>query len=196
MVISLSILLLLFNKQNVKLNWSTETEVNNFGFEIERKAVDESKQSNWIKIGFIKGNGNSNSRKYYSFIDEPLGGKNFLYRLKQIDYTGEFTYSVEVLAELNLENNFVLHQNFPNPFNPETKIKFSIPYDSKVKLTLYNSPGEKVDELLNVNLSKGIHEYALNGKKYSSGYYLYNLTAYSVNGDKIFSDSKKMILIK
>ena len=82
--------------KDVFLNWKTETEINNFGFDIERKTID----GQWEKTGFVNGNGNSNSPKTYSYIDpNPIGGSKFQYRLKQIDNDGQFEYSeaVEVM---------------------------------------------------------------------------------------------------
>src|SRR5690606_23034945 len=79
---------------SVKLNWQTETEINNYGFEIERKVgSSQSSIGNYEKIGFVNGNGNSNSPKQYTFTDEGLMAGKYNYRLKQIDDDGQFEYS-------------------------------------------------------------------------------------------------------
>ncbi|MDP2363200.1 MAG: hypothetical protein Q8M94_05470, partial [Ignavibacteria bacterium] len=89
----------------VQLNWQTKTEVNNYGFEIERKTSDEQ----WEKIGFVNGNGNSNSPKDYLFVDKNLfGGSKFNYRLKQIDNDGQFEYSDMVVVQV-VPNKFELY---------------------------------------------------------------------------------------
>ena len=113
---------------SIKLNWQTATEVNNYGFEIER-----SQNSVWVKIGFVKGNGNSNSAKVYSFTDaQKLSGK-YSYRLKQIDNDGVFEYSKVIETYFELPETFNLSQNYPNPFNPITKIEYQLPATSNVK---------------------------------------------------------------
>jgi len=120
-----------YENGNVKLNWQTATEINNYGFEILR-ATDNSKlqMTNWEKIGFVNGNGNSNSPKNYTFVDSnPPSGK-LQYKLKQIDYDGKFEYSNVIDIEVNAPVVFKLEQNYPNPFNPSTTIKYSIPMSS------------------------------------------------------------------
>ena len=88
----------------VILNWSTATEIDNYGFDIER-SIDYKE---WQKIGFVEGHGNSNSPKQYSFTDKnPFGGGKFQYRLKQIDTDGKFEYSNVVELEI-IPNEFVL----------------------------------------------------------------------------------------
>ena len=109
------------------LEWSTATEVNNFGFEIERadplNPSEGGTFGNWITIGFVKGNGTTAERQDYSFTDEGLGGTVF-YRLKQLDYDGTFEYSDVVEVNSVNVNTIKLAQNYPNPFNPTTNIKF------------------------------------------------------------------------
>jgi hypothetical protein len=181
---------------SVTLNWTTATEVNNYGFEIQRSVVN-NQRSEWKKIGFVEGNGNSNSPKDYSFIDENVSAGNCLYRLKQIDYNGGFSYSSEV--EINVEaipTEFALYQNYPNPFNPSTTIKFGLPLDSHVTLEVFNILGEKVVMLINQRISAGIHNYQLSTDNYqlTSGTYIYQLRA--TNQNKTFTDTKKMLFIK
>ncbi len=89
-----------------QLNWETATEVNNYGFEIERSIVSEedafeTESYDWEKVSFVEGHGNSNSTKIYSFTDKNLvGGSKFVYRLKQIDIDGTFEYSDVVEIEV------------------------------------------------------------------------------------------------
>lgn len=184
-----------------QLKWETATEVNNYGFEIERSlAVNDNEPSeskselNWEKVTFIKGHGNSNSTKTYSFTDKNLvGGSKFIYRLKQIDIDGTFEYSDAVEIEV-LPNKYELLQNYPNPFNPETNIKFSLPEDAKIAVNIYNVLGERVATILNKELKAGFHQVNFNttsaGYKLSSGVYIYTLET------KNFSQVKKMILMK
>jgi hypothetical protein len=174
------------NEDQVKLNWTTQTEVNNYGFDVER----QTKNGRWEKVGFVNGNGNSNSPKEYSYIDKSLiGGSKFLYRLKQVDNDGQFEYSDVVEVEL-VPNEYSLSQNYPNPFNPSTKIRYQLPNESKVVIKVFNILGSEVMELLNEQKQAGIYEAEFNASSLASGTYFYKISAGN------FVQTKKMILLK
>ncbi len=184
----------------VTLNWQTATEVNNYGFEIQRSVVSSQlsvvsdQRSEWETISFVEGNGNSNSPKDYSYIDENVAVGNYLYRLKQIDNNGEFSYSSEV--EVNIEaipTEFALYQNYPNPFNPETTIKYSVPEQTYVTVKLFDISGSEIKTLVNEVKPAGVFELKFNANSCGglpSGVYFYKLTTEN------FSSIKKMILMK
>jgi len=179
----------------VKLNWRTETEVSNYGFEVERiQDYKNEKLQDWVKIGFVKGHGNSNSPKDYSFIDDltltPNLTHTLYYRLKQIDTDGKFEYSKVIEVDLGSPTKFELSQNYPNPFNPSTTISFSLPQSGNVKLTVYNLLGEQVAELVNGFREAGIYTINFNAENFNSGFYIYKIEASS------FIKSRKMILIR
>ncbi|WP_337872797.1 multiheme c-type cytochrome [Ignavibacterium sp.] len=182
----------------VLLNWETATETNNHGFEVERRQGEK-----WTRIGFVEGKGTTSEISKYSYTDNPkqlgLNGTVY-YRLRQVDYNGVGTYTRELKVNLSeIVDKFTLAQNYPNPFNPSTKIKFTLPYDSNVKLTVYNINGEVVKELVNGLYTMGEHEVVFNMgdvKGTASGIYLYNITATSVDGSKSFNQTRKMVLIK
>lgn len=171
---------------SVLLSWTTVTEVNNYGFELERK----SGVTDWKKIGFIEGSGNSNSPKQYSFTDKNLvGGSKFQYRLKQIDNDGRYEYTD--IVEVNfIPKEFALYQNYPNPFNPETKIRYQLPKESKVSIKIYDILGSEIRELLSEQKEAGIFELEFNAVNLPSGTYIYIMST----GD--FVQAKKMILLK
>ncbi|MEP0862519.1 MAG: T9SS type A sorting domain-containing protein [Ignavibacterium sp.] len=181
--------------KSVKLKWVTATEINNFGFEVERSLIsDGGNNLSWEKIGFVSGSGNSNSEKSYSFTDlHPSGGSKFSYRLKQIDNNGKYIYSNVIEIEL-IPAVFELSQNYPNPFNPSTKIRFSIPNVgfelAQTVLKVYDVLGNEVATLVNEEKPAGIYEVEFNASKLSSGIYFYKLSAGA------FTDIKKMTLIK
>ena len=183
------------NRGAVNLNWETNSEVNNYGFEIERNNKQEVTGETWKKIGFVNGNGNSNSPKSYSFIDKtPLGSSKFQYRLKQIDNDGQYEYS-DIIEITFTPNEYALYQNYPNPFNPSTKIKFSIKQDNLiVKIYLYSILGEKVATLVNKIYQAGLHEVEFNATNLPSGVYVYKIDV-GENGTN-FTSVKKMILLK
>ncbi len=145
----------------INLEWQTATEINNYGFEIERQILKQVQNDSevWEKVGFAEGHGNSNSPKEYSFIDQSVQNGKYSYRLKQIDFDGQFEYSDEIEIEVNfLPTEFALFQNYPNPFNPTTTIKYSIPtvetghapsLQLNVTLKVYDILGNEIATLVN-----------------------------------------------
>lgn len=172
----------------VELRWATATEVNNYGFEVQKSEAG-NQSAEWVTIGFVKGNGNSNSPKEYSFTD-PLD-LNLCYRLKQIDNNGTFKYTNAIEVGSGILN-YSLGQNYPNPFNPTTIISYQLPVDSKVVLKLYDIIGNEVAVLIDEYKQAGYHNYPLSIVNYqlSSGIFYYKIQA----GD--FIQTKKMLLLK
>ena len=177
--------------QNVKLNWATETEVNNYGFEIERMLDVKGQTSNsWEKIGFVNGSGNSNSSKNYSFVDNKIQGGKYSYRLKQIDNDGQFEYSNTIEVDIKVPLEFALNQNYPNPFNPSTKISFQITEVGFTSLKVFDVLGNEISTIVNEELQAGNYTFDFEAQDLTSGIYFYKLQSNS------FVKTKKMILIK
>ncbi len=101
--------------------------------------------------------------------------------------------AIENTTELPTE--FSLSNNYPNPFNPSTKIQFSVPSNAKVALVVYNALGQEVARLADKEFSAGVHSVDFNSAGLSSGVYVYKLTASGTNG-KSFMASQKMLLMK
>jgi hypothetical protein len=183
----------LAGKNSVELAWNTATEVNNYGFDIER-AIHSGLNGlrDWQKIGFVSGNGNSNAPHNYSFTDNSAMFGTYSYRLKQIDRNGNFEYSKEVEAAVTMTpNTIVLGQNYPNPFNPETNIEFAVPISGYTTLKVYNTLGEEITTLVNGNIEAGVlHQVTFKGSNFPSGLYFYTLRSGS------FVETKKMLMIK
>ena len=139
------------SKNNVvELQWKTATEVNNYGFNVERTST--ALGMIWEKIAFVQGHGNSNSPKEYSFTENlahDLNLNRVQYRLKQIDFDGKFEYSEVVEVKIETPSQLMLQQNYPNPFNPETTISYHIPSASHVTLKVYDVLGKEVATLVN-----------------------------------------------
>jgi sugar lactone lactonase YvrE len=177
------------HNQQVALNWRTATENNNKGFEIQRKVDD----NNWIVIAFKNGNGTTTNPNNYSFADNisSLNANKLSYRLRQIDFNGQSQFSSVVLVDNTIPVNYTVSQNFPNPFNPSTIIKYQVPQNSFVSLRVYNSLGQEAATLVNGMANAGNYEVHFNASNLSSGVYYYIIKA----GDN-FVQIKKMILIK
>jgi hypothetical protein len=169
----------------VILKWTTATETNNQGFEIQRKS-----SADFETLGFVNGNGTTTQSQSYSFSDNEVGGGTYSYRLKQVDFNGTFSYSNEIEVDVASPLTFSLSQNYPNPFNPTTKINYSIPFDSKVTISVYTVTGELVAELVNENVVAGSHSVDFNGSNLASGMYIYKMAAGN------FTQTNKMILLK
>jgi hypothetical protein len=178
-------------ESNVILNWSTATELNNLGFEVQRS----SKGNEFVTAGFVNGQGTVTEIQNYTFTDKNLEVGNYSYRLKQNDYDGTFEYSNVVEADVIAPDVFALDQNYPNPFNPSTKINFSLAADSKVTLTVFDVLGQEVANLIRGNVAAGSHEINFNASNVNSGVYFYRLDATGVDGTN-FTSVKKMILTK
>ena len=181
----------------VNLNWTTATELNNLGFEVERKSESEL----WRTIGFVEGKGTTTETQNYNFVDDlfSVSDSKIFYRLKQIDFNGTYEYSEEIEV-VSVPTSFSLRQNYPNPFNPSTKIKFTIPSVETTRrvvfttLKIYDILGNEVATLVNEELPAGEYEVEFNPasstENPASGIYFYKLQAGS------FVETKKMILMK
>ena len=173
---------------SVDLSWKTLEEINNSGFEVERKNVESQ---SWQKVGFVEGHGTTSISYIYNFTDRNLASGVYNYRLKQIDYNGNFEYhnlSSEVV--IGTPVSFALSQNFPNPFNPETKINFQIPTDGFVSLKVFDNSGKEVATLVNQSMTAGFHTSNFNASTLSSGVYFYRLETQG------FVKVMKMALVK
>ncbi len=176
------------SEYSVQLLWETCCEVNNAGFEVERKQPT----TDWQMIGFVQGRGTTSEVQRYEFSDNAAPTGTMLYRLKQIDFNGTFSYSPIVETVVGAPTAFALNQNYPNPFNPETRIGYRLPVASDVKLELYDMLGRKLATLVNARQDAGAYLIAFNAQtlNLASGIYFYRLQAGN------FVETKKMILMK
>ncbi len=182
-----------FNATNVEnkiiLDWSTATETNNRGFEIERSASNHE----WKSIGFVEGNGNSSEPKNYTFADEPTTRGKYFYRLKQIDFNGTYRIYGPIEINLDLPLQFSLEQNYPNPFNPSTVIGYQLSASSNVTLKIYDVLGNEVATLIDNEWKEaGFYNFQLiiNNYQLTTGVYFYRLQAGN------FTATKKFVLMK
>jgi hypothetical protein len=187
-------------QNNILLSWATATELNNLGFEIERRKalnIKSETTSGWEKIGFVEGNGTTTELKSYSFTDENVITGRYNYRLKQIDFDGTFVYSNEIEVDADFTpTEYVLYQNYPNPFNPTTTIKYSLPFESEVKIVVHNLLGEKIMELVNGKQGAGYYEVNWDAGSIASGIYFYTIEAKAVDTGQNYKTVKKMILLR
>lgn len=175
------------NLNNVTLYWTTTSEINNLGFAIERSVNN----GEWLNVGFVQGHGTVTTASSYVYVDRNINPDKYNYRLKQIDYNGNYEYynlSGDVL--IGSPDKFKLSQNYPNPFNPSTVINYEIASNSNVQLKIYDISGKEVMTLVNELKEPGRYEATFNGSNFASGVYYYKLTAGN------FTSVKKMFLVK
>src|SRR3990170_3919242 len=172
---------------SITLSWTTATEINNRGFEIQRR----NENNTWLIIGFIHGKGTTTEVQSYSFIDENLTSGKYSYRFKQVDFDGRFEYSNIVNVKIGSPLSFELSQNYPNPFNPTTTINFTLPEKTNVSLKVYNILGSQVAQVLNEVKDAGSYSVNFKAQGLSSGIYIYKISTGS--GKEI---SRKMTLLK
>lgn len=187
-------------RNEVILDWMTATEINNSGFDIERLSLSQISSSKpdsiWNKIIFIEGSGNSEEQKHYKYNDKNLQAGEYKYRLKQIDYNGNYTYhQLENIVNVSVPKDFHLSQNYPNPFNPITKIDYELPVEGKVDLKIYDINGREVANLVNNETQPaGYYTVAFTAQNFSSGVYFFRMI--SQGNEKNFVMTKKMVLLK
>jgi hypothetical protein len=174
------------NRTSANLRWSTATEVNNYGFDVERRRTSE-----WEKIGFVPGVGTSSSPRYYSYTDNNLSNGRYVYRIKQVNKDGSFSYRGMAEVEIvSAPEAFALIQNYPNPFNPSTRIQYSLEKAGPVSLKVYNVLGAEVATLVNGPQEAGSYTVPFTAQGLASGVYFYRLESGS------FVSTKKLILMK
>jgi hypothetical protein len=187
---SLPVELVAFTARNtaegVQLTWRTASEQNNAGFEVQRRS---EKASEWQVLGFVRGAGTTAEAQSYTFLDKSASGK-VQYRLKQIDFDGQFEYSNVIEVDAGLPKVFALEQNYPNPFNPSTVMSYQLPVASNVSLKVYDVLGREVATLVNGRQEAGRYSVSFNAASFASGVYFYRLQAGN------FVQTKKMMLVK
>jgi hypothetical protein len=179
----------------VRLSWRTASEVDNAGWEVERREVGgqtsevRNAAAEWMKLGFVEGAGTSSSPREYIFTDVlrlpiddsrlTIHASRYVYRLRQLDRSGSFSYSHEVEVELgSAPREFTLGQNFPNPFNPSTMMEFTLAEDGRTSLKVYDLLGREVRTLVEEDLKAGrVHRVEFHASDLSSGVYIVRLTS-------------------
>jgi hypothetical protein len=177
-------------QSGVELVWKTASELNNAGFEVQRRsekrgASDEA----WQVLGFVRGAGTTSEAKRYVFVDRTATGK-VQYRLKQVDFDGAFEYSPIIEVEAGVPRTFELSQNYPNPFNPSTVISYQLPVVSEVSLKVYDLLGREVATLVNQRQEAGRYQVVFDASRLASGVYFYRLQAGA------FVETRKMMVVR
>ena len=191
--VELSSLSGLAHDYKVQIRWTTLSESNNYGFDIEKKCAG-SPGEGWQKIGFIRGNSTTNEENNYSFEYYEYNCETVNIRLKQIDFDGSYTYSDEIVVQNNLPTNFEI-QNYPNPFNSQTTIGFKLPASQDIRIDILNLKGEFVRTLYNGSCAAGSHKVMWDGRDEHGNQVPSSLYLYSIATNELHI-SRKMILLR
>ncbi len=160
----------------VVLAWQTASETNNAGFEVQRRAVAESREAAWEALAFVEGAGTTTAPRAYTYQVEGLLPGRYAFRLKQIDFDGTFHYSPEVEVEIEVPRALSLLPNYPNPFNPATTITFTVPDAGRAVLRVYNALGQEVAVLYDGVAEAGKeHAVVFEAGTLATGTYVYVL---------------------
>lgn len=164
------------NRLGSQLAWSTATEKNNYGFDVERRSLGDA-AAEWMRVGFVAGSGTKSTPTEYSYAEEGLAPGRYAYRIKQIDNDGTFTYSMTSEIEVGTADKVLsLSDNYPNPFNPSTLIEFSLPSDGYATLKVFNAVGQEVASLFDGEAAAGrIIQGRFDAKALSTGLYFARL---------------------
>ncbi len=186
------------------LAWVTLSEVNNYGFQVERRS-GTSQDFEAVSGGFIPGHGTTLTPHTYSYVDSMMGTGTSTYRLKQIDLDGSYRYGPEVSVQRTTTVRddrpvpaFILAQNYPNPFNPATTIEYDLPEESWVTLRVYDVLGREIATLLDQHMPAGRHSVPFDGAGLSSGVYQYRLeyTSRHEASVRIIAATRRLVLLK
>ena len=176
------------NQDEVRLEWTTLTETNCYGFEVYRM---RGETGGWRELGFVEGHGTTLTTHSYTYLDRSLGSGKYYYNIKQIDLDGRSEIFPEVEVTVGVvPGEFVLAQNYPNPFNPSTKIEFSLPRSTYATLKVFNLLGAEVATLAGQEFEAGSHTVDWNASSAPSGVYFYRLVAGA------YVETKKMLLLR
>lgn len=174
----------------VLINWKTVSETDNAGFYLEKAEIKSSSEENinsccadparftsnstWISVGFEKGQGTSTREKSYQISDRANSGL-WVYRLRQVDLNGK--ESITGIQGIFIEgvSTFEVAGNYPNPFNPETQIRFSLPAAGQVTVKILDVLGREISEVVSTRLTEGSHSIPFSGAALSAGVYFYQV---------------------
>jgi hypothetical protein len=186
------------DQKGVYLSWVTLNEFQNLGFNVYR-SLDSTGPFEKINPKTIAGKGTTTEQQSYSYLDDSAPpNQTLFYMLEQIDTDGSvhrFDHIDISTAGMAIPDQYSLYQNYPNPFNPITTIQYDLPEKAFVRLTVYNTKGERIKTLVSYTQPPGSHKISWDGStdtgnRAPSGLYFYKLECQN------HTDVKKMILTR
>lgn len=178
----------LFNSGDLELSWETASEINNAGFEVQYRALD---QDAFAPLDFVEGAGSTTEPQRYSYAVKDLDPGRYLFRLKQIDLDGAFKYTNNLEVTVEVPGTHFLSDAYPNPFNPQAQFSLVVPTEQNVRVELFDALGRSVSLLYDGVIEADTPmRFVVRGDDLPSGTYLYRATG------ETFSDAKQVALAK
>jgi len=163
------------NESDVILKWTTASETNNAGFDVEHQAPDADR---FATVSFVEGAGTTSEMQQYRYRVDGLAPGKHRFRLRQVDFDGAFEYSSEVEVSVGLSQALAFEPPFPNPFSNRATLRFGVQQAGEVKVGLYNALGQQVDVLYQGRPSPGrMQEVTIDGEGLASGYYIVQIVS-------------------
>lgn len=172
---------------DVVLSWSTASETNNSGFEIQHWTSDQPLET----LGFVEGHGTTTEAQAYNFRATDLAAGTHTFRLKQIDFDGAFEYSPEVEVVVGVPGSHVLSNVYPNPFNPQAQFNLALSEEQDVSIAIFDVMGRQVATIHEGELSANqSHEFTVDGAGLASGAYMIRVVGEN------FAETRRITLLK
>jgi|SaaInlV_150m_DNA_4_1039716.scaffolds.fasta_scaffold01201_1 hypothetical protein len=191
---------------NVFLNWTTDSEIENLGFIIERKGQNQKSYqeiASYLSYDALKGQGSSTQVTEYHFIDKAVEvGQTYFYRLTDIDYQGKRTGHAEISVvvkaadEKMLADHFRVKSCYPNPFNPSTTISYELTEAMTVTLHIFDVQGREIYSQVSEPQSAGTYEVQWNGKDANGGALNSGIYIARLEAGANYSQSLKLIYLQ
>ncbi|NBB72692.1 MAG: T9SS type A sorting domain-containing protein, partial [Bacteroidetes bacterium] len=162
--------------ESVRLSWTTASETDNAGFEVQRR---RGTASSWQPVGFVDGHGTTTATHRYAFTDRaiPFEADSLRYRLRQIDTDGDAALSEAVAVTLSAPEQLALHGNYPNPFADHTTIRYEVPEAGEVRIAIFDMIGRQIRTLVDQRQDAGRRQIRFDARGLSSGVYFVRLTS-------------------
>lgn len=177
---------------SVYLTWATGSELNNAGFEVQQRRIDDAGQPGaWAVVDFVAGAGTTTAAQRYEYTVGGLPPGRYDLRLRQVDFDGTDDVSEPVAVQVRAPEGSTVTDAYPNPFNPATQVTLTLDHAQHVRVRVYNVQGREV-----VRLHDGLlaahraHSFAVDAAAWPSGLYLIQIT-----GDT-FRATRKALLLK
>ena len=175
----------------VALSWTTLSETNNAGFEVQSLSKNDGASSQWEVLGFVEGVGTTLEAQNYTYRVDNLKPGRHVFRLKQVDYDGAFEYSAQVEVAVEMPDAYVVSPAYPNPFNPQASFSFGVRQAQQVTVELFNMLGQRVMTVYQGTPAAGATQSVqIDGSGLQSGMYLLR-----VQGEN-FVNTQVLTLIK
>lgn len=158
--------------EGASLRWSTASELNNKGFEVQRSVNGGKYQT----LGFVKGAGNSNTIQYYTFTDASAGNGAVCYRLKQVDFNGNSEFSKSACLTMEATKAAAQVITTPNPFNGELKVAYNSAEEATAQIEIIDMLGKSHYNAAQ-HVSKGSNDFSINTESLPNGIYFIRITS-------------------